>query len=329
MPQELGTVYVTQMPSLSDPANIQDAFRYYHFGDLEEGSPGNYGGITGHLYSLNSDISTTNSNISTSNSRMTTIQSNITSINSTITTLAPKTTTTALDDKIVKNTPSGAVMVWAGATVPTGWLLCDGASKVRADFSSLFDAIGTTYGSASDTHFNLPNLLGRVPVGFDSSQTEFNELNKPGGDKSVILTTANLPVHNHAASSSSSGLHSHTASTDTSGNHTHSGSTEKDSHRHSISDTGTGSVYAITAVSGGTGENVANNASSTDYTSYDEHSHTFSISSSGAHSHTVGISDSGSHTHTIVIDNAGGSAGVTQAHNNLQPYIVMNYIIKA
>jgi microcystin-dependent protein len=31
---------------------------------------------------------------------------------------------------------------------------------------------------------------------------------------------------------------------------------------------------------------------------------------------------------TAINQNAGGLSGVTQAHNNLQPYIVLNYIIK-
>jgi len=39
-----------------------------------------------------------------------------------------------------------------------GWLRCDGASMLRADYPSLYAAIGTTWGTVDSTHFTLPNL---------------------------------------------------------------------------------------------------------------------------------------------------------------------------
>lgn len=38
---------------------------------------------------------------------------------------------------------------------------------------------------------------GRVPVGVDTSQTEFNTVGKTGGEKTHTLTTAEMPVHSH------------------------------------------------------------------------------------------------------------------------------------
>ena len=38
---------------------------------------------------------------------------------------------------------------------------------------------------------------GRVPVGVDTSQTEFNAVEKTGGEKSVKLTVNEIPPHNH------------------------------------------------------------------------------------------------------------------------------------
>ena len=62
--------------------------------------------------------------------------------------------------------PSGTVSQTARATAPTGYLLCDGSAVSRTTYSSLFDAIGTVYGSGDgSTTFNIPNLKGRVPVG--------------------------------------------------------------------------------------------------------------------------------------------------------------------
>jgi len=46
------------------------------------------------------------------------------------------------------------------------WHLCDGTALSRTTYATLFSAIGTTYGTGDgSTTFNIPDLLGRVPVG--------------------------------------------------------------------------------------------------------------------------------------------------------------------
>lgn len=56
--------------------------------------------------------------------------------------------------------PTGSVIAFAGSSAPGGWLLCNGASLLRTDYPALFSIIGTTYGSADSTHFNIPDLRG-------------------------------------------------------------------------------------------------------------------------------------------------------------------------
>lgn len=63
----------------------------------------------------------------------------------------------------------GEMVMWAGTTAPTGWMLCQGQSLVRADFPVLFGVIGTSYGAVDGSHFSLPDLRGRVPAGVDGS----------------------------------------------------------------------------------------------------------------------------------------------------------------
>lgn len=62
----------------------------------------------------------------------------------------------------------GVVLQFAGATAPTGYLICDGSSVSRATYASLFAAIGTIHGSASGTTFNLPDYRGRFLRGSDN-----------------------------------------------------------------------------------------------------------------------------------------------------------------
>ena len=60
----------------------------------------------------------------------------------------------------VEDTPTGVIYPFAGpiANIPAGYLLCNGASLVRASYAALFSAIGTIYGAADGSHFNLPDL---------------------------------------------------------------------------------------------------------------------------------------------------------------------------
>lgn len=53
----------------------------------------------------------------------------------------------------------------ATSVAPTGWLLCDGASYLRADYPDLFAAIGTTYGAVDGAHFSVIDMRGRIAVG--------------------------------------------------------------------------------------------------------------------------------------------------------------------
>ncbi len=98
----------------------------------------------------------------------------------------------------VDTTPIGVILEYPVATPPSGWLICDGSAVSRTTFSELFHIIGTTYGGGDgSTTFNLPNLKGKVPVGKDSSQEEFNSFGKIGGEKTHKLSSFELPNHKH------------------------------------------------------------------------------------------------------------------------------------
>ena len=63
---------------------------------------------------------------------------------------------------------AGIIQMYAGATPPTGWLVCDGASYLRSDYPTLFESLGGTsspWGLPDSTHFQVPDLRGRAPIG--------------------------------------------------------------------------------------------------------------------------------------------------------------------
>lgn len=62
--------------------------------------------------------------------------------------------------------PAGTIVSYAGASVPSGWLLCNGANVSRTTYANLFRAIGTKWGAGDgSTTFALPDSDGRVLQG--------------------------------------------------------------------------------------------------------------------------------------------------------------------
>ena len=98
----------------------------------------------------------------------------------------------------VQGVPSGAVFCLAVATVPSGYLECNGASVSRTTYAALFAVIGTAYGSASGSTFNVPDLRGEFVRGFDHGRgiDSGRSINDPQSDQNK--------QHNHTASSTSS-----------------------------------------------------------------------------------------------------------------------------
>ena len=101
-------------------------------------------------------------------------------------------------EELIKEMLTGVIFPFAGASTPDGFLECDGQAVSRTDYADLFAVIGITYGPGDgSTTFNLPDLRGRVPVGQDTGQVEFDTLGETGGEKAHTLTVTEMPAHTH------------------------------------------------------------------------------------------------------------------------------------
>ena len=249
--------------------------------------------------------------------------------------------------------PVGTITAFAGINAPNNYLFCDGRTISKTNYPYLFNVIGYTYGGSGD-NFNLPNLKGKVIVGLDSSDSDFNTINKTYGSKTIALTQSQMPSHNHtqAAHNHAIGSHTHTGP-----NHTHSiyfntGSNSV-SHTHTInlgSSTATvtnlvsptgGNIYVLYDGSGGYSRpfKVINGNEAGIATTSQSHTHSVSggtSAQSANHSHLVnGNTGSGGTGNTGGATPSCGNAtptinssGENEAHNNVQPSLVLNYIIK-
>ena len=127
--------------------------------------------------------------------------------------------------------PIGCILPFAGATVPSGYLLCDGGEIYKDKYPELYDAIGDLYDIKDEAGniiklgtgtFRLPDFRGRMAAGIDNmdnldsivTSTGYGNiiqgsanripaasgLGKTGGKGETTLTSANLPSHTHSMS---------------------------------------------------------------------------------------------------------------------------------
>jgi len=219
--------------------------------------------------------------------------------------------------------PPGVMMSFAGSSAPTQWLLCDGNEVSRTTYSDLFAIIGTTYGSGDgSTTFNLPNRKGKVGVGVDTGQSEFDTLGKTGGEKTHTLSSGEMPVHTHIQNSHNHSQNSHNHSQDshthTQNSHNHS----QNSHAHQLATEGdsSGSYFSLN----GTGSGNRSLSGPTNRCAPATATNNATTATNQSTTATNNATTATNNATTATNQNAGGGA----AHNNLSPYITVNYIIK-
>lgn len=95
--------------------------------------------------------------------------------------------------------PAGTIMMYAGDSLPTGWLWCDGEEYARTGFPDLFTAINTTYGSSTGSTFKVPNMKDRFPLGKGDTYALGASTGSMTHDhvKTVSGTISAIPAHKH------------------------------------------------------------------------------------------------------------------------------------
>ena len=92
----------------------------------------------------------------------------------------------------------GEIRMFAGNFDPKGWAFCQGQLLPIAQNQALFSLLGTTYGGDGRTSFALPDLRGRVPVGFGQGPGLSNRvIGEQFGSELVTLNINQMPLHNH------------------------------------------------------------------------------------------------------------------------------------
>lgn len=198
----------------------------------------------------------------------------------------------------------GSIAMFAGTVAPSGWLLCDGSAVSRSTYPGLFKKIGTTYGQGDgSTTFNLPDLSGRVLIGASTNYPSAST----GGEENHSLTEQELPSHTHSV-----GTHGH-------GNDI-TATTPVFSHTVTQAEFtyGTPSYKNIRKTSSGSWRVCSSRT-------YSSATRTTDAAIADHPSANCGMSGSVTDCSQFNTTSAGGS----QSHSNMQPYVTLNYIIFA
>ncbi|WP_455466906.1 phage tail protein [Bartonella sp. B39] len=110
---------------------------------------------------------------------------------------------TPLPPPKVETFPSGFIATFAMQEVPSGWLLCDGATYECKDYPQLFKAIGDKWGKDSDTTFKVPDFRGMFLRGFDDGRGVDPKRNFATEQKDSIKS------HTHDCTIEEAGEHTH------------------------------------------------------------------------------------------------------------------------
>jgi microcystin-dependent protein len=113
----------------------------------------------------------------------------------------------------IEGIPTATIVPWSSASVPSGFLECDGSAVSRSTYSALFAIVGTTYGAGDGAStFNLPDLQDNVAMGKSGTKA----LASTGGANTVSITaTGNVGGSTANATISTSQLASHSHSVPT------------------------------------------------------------------------------------------------------------------
>jgi len=204
-------------------------------------------------------------------------------------------------------------MPWSKASVPSGFLYCDGSAVSRTTYADLFAVIGTTFGNPDASNFNLPDFTDRAAIGASNNRGFAAKNNTALADQTpnISFPSANKNVSvsdNFATANANVPLqaHTHFISTNDTSNATGQASATANNQvalSGSISDTNF--RYGFVA---------SNNTAVRGKTSS-------AGSGNGSHSHTINGSASGSFNQSNLTANA-------SAIDIENPYLAIRYLIR-
>lgn len=120
-----------------------------------------------------------------------------------------------------------------------GWLVCDGRVLDRVIYASLFDVVGTSFGSTNSANFKLPDFRGRVFASVGQGNLLTNRtLGTALGAETHTLSVNEMPSHNHGGATGNSSAGSYDTQTISAAGGGGLTANDEGSHSHTIASQG-------------------------------------------------------------------------------------------
>lgn len=211
--------------------------------------------------------------------------------------------------------PVGTIMPWSKASVPAGFLYCDGSPVSRTTYADLFAVIGTTFGNPDASNFNLPDFQDRSAIGASNNRAFASKNSTALADQTANITfpsaTRNMTVTDNI-------------------NVTESANVNVPAHSHFIGDGSTVGYSGQTAIDSNRGVATIGSASDNNFryalarganTNFNVGKTSTAGNDSGGHVHNI----SGNVTASFNQSNLNASASAIDIEN---PYLAIRYMIR-
>ena len=157
----------------------------------------------------------------------------------------------------IEGVNTGIVVPWGSASIPSGFLLCDGQAVSTSTYAALFAIIGYTYGNPGGGNFNVPDLQDRTICGVSAGNSKSlaqavgaNTVtptgNVGGNAASTTLATTQIPSHTHTSGTQMGATSNFGPQGGSSAGSMNTGATGGgQGHTHTLSATFTGSANSV------------------------------------------------------------------------------------
>ena len=108
----------------------------------------------------------------------------------------------------IQGVNTGIVVPWGSASIPSGFLECNGQAVSRSTYAALFAVVGTTYGAGdTTTTFNVPDLTDRTVLSRSNNKALASTMGANtvaktgtigGSSGNTSLSNAEIPSHAHS-----------------------------------------------------------------------------------------------------------------------------------
>jgi len=193
----------------------------------------------------------------------------------------------------------GEIKCFAGDYAPKGWFLCQGQVLNISNYQALYSLLGTQYGGDGIATFALPDLRGRTPIGTGTGTGLTTRVTgQLLGSETVALTSHEIPNHFHTISNQATAT-------------------------NNLSGSGTGTIKCLAATGNAdtpVGNYPANSRSRTN-------AFTSTAGTDQLNTDALQMNVTLTGNINVHVNSQCNAAGNSVAHNNVQPWTCINYII--